>query len=68
MVTDWIAVVVGMTGGGGMYASGIGGKKGACNCPKVGFNPGSDGGRDSFDGGGGGGGKGKPISGAIVAK
>ncbi len=59
-----------MAGGGGMYASGIGGRNGTCGCPKVGFNPGSGVGRVNFDGGGGGGGggKGSPTPGALVAR
>ena len=67
---DWITVVVGIAGGGGIYASGIGGKKGMCGCPKVGFSPVSGVGGVSFDGGGGGGGGGKdsPMPGAVVAR
>ncbi len=67
---DWITVAVGIGGGGGIYASGIGGKKGACGCPKVGFNPGSGVGGVSVDGGGGGGGggTGNPMPGAVVAR
>ncbi len=66
----WGTVAVGSTGGGGMYASGMGDKKGACGCPNEGFNPWRDSGRANFDGGGGGGGggNGNPIPGAVVAR
>ncbi len=67
---DWTTVVVGIAGGGGIYASGIGGRNGVCGCPKVGFSPGSGVGRVNFDGGGGGGGggMGNPTPGALVAR